>query len=61
MLTKAVGDRLTESQLRGVWKMADVDGDGRLSREEVSQRGVRARWEKARFDITKGTVRHHTA
>lgn len=36
MLKKAVGDRLTESQMRDLWKMADIDGDGRLTREEVS-------------------------
>lgn len=36
MLAKAVANRLTESQLGGVWRMADIDGDGRLSREEVS-------------------------
>ncbi|CAM9151538.1 unnamed protein product, partial [Hapterophycus canaliculatus] len=34
MLTKVVGNHLTESQLGGVWRMADVDGDGRLCREE---------------------------
>lgn len=36
ILKKAVGKKLTESQLGSVWRMADVDGDGRLSREEVS-------------------------
>lgn len=35
MLKKAVGDKLTESQIGDVWKMADIDGDNRLTREEV--------------------------
>lgn len=35
MLKKAVGDRLTDSQIGGLWRMADIDGDNRLNREEV--------------------------
>eukprot|EP00903_Cladosiphon_okamuranus_P006797 g6625.t1 len=34
MLKKAVGDRLTDTQITGLWKMADIDGDTRLNREE---------------------------
>lgn len=35
MLKKAAGDKLTESQIGDLWKMADIDGDNRLTREEV--------------------------
>lgn len=41
MLKKAVEDRLTESQMRHLWKMADIDGDGRLTREEVREGSCR--------------------
>ncbi|CAN0089958.1 unnamed protein product [Ectocarpus fasciculatus] len=34
VLKKAIGDRLGEVQLGDLWKMADIDRDGRLTREE---------------------------
>lgn len=37
MLRKAVGSKLTETQIGDVWKMADIDGDNRLTREEVRE------------------------
>ncbi|CAB1119703.1 unnamed protein product [Ectocarpus sp. CCAP 1310/34] len=35
VLKKAVGNHLGEAQLGDLWKMADIDRDGRLTREEV--------------------------
>lgn len=40
-LQKAVGNSLIESQLGHLWKLADIDGDGRLTREEVRRKKYR--------------------
>lgn len=51
MLRKAVGDRLTDAQIGGLWKMADIDGDSRLNRQEVIYELLNVLAQVLRFDM----------